>query len=590
MPSGVAPADAVEIRAQADVVDAGDFGDVVDVIDQRFQGRARNFGGPLALDAVRVEVGDGFSRGLELVGVGLDGGVAVFGLGFLGLAVVLVDEGAVEIYLDDAAVLGDGAQHVVGHVARMIGEGARGRVRGDQRRFADGDGIVERLVGDVRDVDQHAQAVHLEDDLLAAVGEAVVVLDFGIVDVARRVGPFVGVRPAQGHVAHAEAVEIAEQANVVFDGVAAFNAEQCGKFVFAVGALDVGDAESHHHAVGMAGGLLIDRIDEIERVAGEVALVGFRVHPDGEELGAEIAGLGLVEADVAGVFGIGRSDVVVFVEKALRRVGVRVDDDGGVVDLAGLGADGGLRVCGNDKSERRSGGKNAFVHFDLRVCTRILYESGKLRASGFEPQSSRSRFGASQCGESLLDALLKRLVGGDRRFGICNRFEAGFHFEIERERPVVRGMRGVGFEVETPAGGFIGTGALDDRPGLSVFAGELENPVDLIAAGEGAAVEEDFAGGSILQQETGGVEHDLHHEVVLLDGVFDIVWREQRGADFIFAEERALSAAGQFAGERGLAGSREDRPSEQSFCGECSGGVAEGGDSVEALIRQRRWS
>ena len=153
--------------------------------------------------------------------------------------------------------------------------------------FGDGDRVIERLVGDVRDIDQHAEAVHLEDDLLAAVREAVVVLDLGIVDVTGRVGPFVGVRPAQGHVAHAEAVEIAQHANVVFDGVSAFDPQERGQFVLAVGALDVGDTERHHHAVGMAGRLLVDGIDEIERVAGEVALVGFRFHPDGKELGAQ---------------------------------------------------------------------------------------------------------------------------------------------------------------------------------------------------------------------------------------------------------------------------------------------------------------
>jgi len=31
----------------------------------------------------------------------------------------------------------------------------------------------------VRDIDEHAEAVHLQNDLLAAIGEAVVVLDFG---------------------------------------------------------------------------------------------------------------------------------------------------------------------------------------------------------------------------------------------------------------------------------------------------------------------------------------------------------------------------------------------------------------------------
>src|SRR5437660_4538812 len=135
------------------MINASDFGNVVDVIDQRFQGRARNFGGPLALYAVIIEIGDGFSGGLELVGVGLDGGIAVFGLRFSGFAVVLVDEGVVEIYLDDAAVLGDGAEHVVRHIAGMIGEGTSGGVRGNDGRFSDGDGVIESLVGDMGNID-----------------------------------------------------------------------------------------------------------------------------------------------------------------------------------------------------------------------------------------------------------------------------------------------------------------------------------------------------------------------------------------------------------------------------------------------------
>src|SRR5260370_24455131 len=170
--------------------------------------------------------------------------------------------------------------------------------------------------------------------------------------------------------------------------------------------------------------------------------------------------------------------------------------------------------------------------------------------------------------ERLLDALLKRLVSGDRHFGISDRFEASFHFEVERKSPVVRGMRGVGFEVETPPCGFIGTDALDDRPGLNAFASELKNAVDLVAAGEGASVENDFASRSLLQQETSSVEHDLHHEVILLDRVFDIFRREQRSADLVFTEARTLSAPRQFAGERGLAGSgkacHEDNHSVQS--------------------------
>ncbi len=82
-----------------------------------------------------------------------------------------------------------------------------------------------------------------------------------------------------------------------------------------------------------------------------MALVGFRFHPDGKELGAEIAGLGLVKTEVAVILGIGRSDVEALVEEALRGIGMRVDDDGGVVDLARLGADLGLRADGKGKDK-----------------------------------------------------------------------------------------------------------------------------------------------------------------------------------------------------------------------------------------------
>jgi len=44
--------------------------------------------------------------------------------------------------------------------------------------------VVERLVSNVGYIHQHAEAIHLEDDLLAAIGETIVVLDLGIVDVS----------------------------------------------------------------------------------------------------------------------------------------------------------------------------------------------------------------------------------------------------------------------------------------------------------------------------------------------------------------------------------------------------------------------
>src|SRR5208337_5121538 len=75
--------------------------------------------------------------------------------------------------------------------------------------------------------------------------------------------------------------------------------------------------------------------------------------------------------------------------------------------------------------------------------------------------------------------------------------------------------------------------------------------------GEGAAVEENLAPRSFLQQEAGGFEHHFHHEVVLRNGVFDIFRREQGSADFVFAKERALRTVSQFASQRGFTGTGE---------------------------------
>ena len=142
-----------------------------------------------------------------------------------------VEEVAGEIDLHDAVLLAEGGDHFVGHVARGGGEGAAGGVGGEDGRLADFERVAEGLVGDVRDIDDHAEAVHLGDDFLAERREAVV----GLVGVAGGIGPVVAVGVGEGHVAHAEVVEIAQQARAVFDGVAAFDAEQGGDLVLACG-------------------------------------------------------------------------------------------------------------------------------------------------------------------------------------------------------------------------------------------------------------------------------------------------------------------------------------------------------------------
>src|ERR1017187_7531237 len=91
--------------------------------------------------------------------------------------------------------------------------------------------------------------------------------------------------------------------------------------------------------MGMACSLLVDRIDQIKRVPRESSLVGLRVHPDGKKFRAQVSSPRLVEAKVAVVVGIRRADIEAFVKKPLRRIRVRVNDEGGIVNLSRTGAD-----------------------------------------------------------------------------------------------------------------------------------------------------------------------------------------------------------------------------------------------------------
>ena len=103
-------------------------------------------------------------------------------------------------------------------------------MRGDDGGACGFDDVPEGFVGDVGDVDHHAEAIHLLHDLFAEGRESVVVVDSFVFEVAGGVGPVVGVGPGEGHVTDAEAVVVAEEAEGVFDGVAAFDAHEDGEF------------------------------------------------------------------------------------------------------------------------------------------------------------------------------------------------------------------------------------------------------------------------------------------------------------------------------------------------------------------------
>src|ERR1035437_1276118 len=109
--------DAVEVGADADVIDTRDPEDVVEVVDQRLERRAGEPRGKLAVDLVGEVVGNGLALGGVLGGEGLAGSGKSKLLSSPRLAVVLVDKGLVEVEHHGAAVGCEGAKLVGGEVA-----------------------------------------------------------------------------------------------------------------------------------------------------------------------------------------------------------------------------------------------------------------------------------------------------------------------------------------------------------------------------------------------------------------------------------------------------------------------------------------
>ena len=135
--------------------------------------------------------------------------------------------------------------------------GARGRV---QRVVHGGD-------RDVRQVDEHAEALHLRHDLAAEVRQAAAVRLVG-----RGVGPADVVVVRQRHVADAKGVQRAEHAERAVDAVAALRAEQGGDLARLERRLHVVGGQRELEAARVGGDHPVHHVDLLEdRRHGRVA-------------------------------------------------------------------------------------------------------------------------------------------------------------------------------------------------------------------------------------------------------------------------------------------------------------------------------
>ena len=144
------------------MVGSDQLDDMIDMIDQHGQRRA-------------FERAHGFSIKLPLRPHQADRVVEVYGgergeLGFGrqhrligGIVIFLIDKHREKIDLDDAAIFCQRNNHFIAHVAGVAVQCAHRRVRGDHRRPGGFHDVRERRVGDMADIDHHADAVHFFD-------------------------------------------------------------------------------------------------------------------------------------------------------------------------------------------------------------------------------------------------------------------------------------------------------------------------------------------------------------------------------------------------------------------------------------------
>src|SRR5581483_9234169 len=109
-----------------------------------------------------------------------------------------------------------------------------GGVRGNQRGAAHGKRIVKSLVGNMRDVDQHPNPIHLAHNVFAVICQTVV---------DRLVGggirPLVVIEVRESHVADTQVAVDADHADVIAEHVAAFDAHQDCNLALVVNAAHI---------------------------------------------------------------------------------------------------------------------------------------------------------------------------------------------------------------------------------------------------------------------------------------------------------------------------------------------------------------
>ena len=162
--------------------------------------------------------------------------------------------------VDHSSARRESLNHVVGHVAWRVANCPATGVRCYHGRARNLQNVVERLVRHVGNVDQHPETVHFTDHFPAKFGEAVVTGRL-----VRGIGPVGCSIVCKCEVTHPAREKIAQDFEIVIDGVTALDAQQDGDFALRARGENLLRACGKRQIGLVLADLLDNRIQQIER-------------------------------------------------------------------------------------------------------------------------------------------------------------------------------------------------------------------------------------------------------------------------------------------------------------------------------------
>lgn len=208
-------------------------------------------------------------------------------------------------------------------------------MRSDHRLRRDRQGVIERLVRNVRHVDDHAEAVHFANHLAPESSETVVARL-----IRRRVAEIVVAEVGQSHRPDAEAMVDSQDRQIAVDLVATFDGQDGGDLPRAGDPLHIGGVERQLDLVGMSVQQLLEGVAQVQGPPHGIRPVVIGRNPESEKRRVNAALAQPRRINVPALLGLAEIDAID--EHPLESVYVSVDTD----RLAGKDA---ADRCGREK-------------------------------------------------------------------------------------------------------------------------------------------------------------------------------------------------------------------------------------------------